>query len=244
MSTPLLLSFCTTLFVTHGLSPIIWKVLMSQERMEQLGSKKPHLETILASSLHAIVAVLLNGYSLSTGELSVDTVMSKSYLGTLGMHMTLGYSAADFISCLLDKHMRSDIGILLHHLAMIAGITMGLYHGRFNFFVVYRLLSEFSTPWVNLWWTMHNFKIKGKFYIFTSIMMVITFFLCRVFVIPWHTYALQMALHSPPGLQVLWYLKLYMFVNYTIFDILNAYWLYKMLNGAYKVFCVKKTRTS
>ena len=232
-----------TLVLNFWLSPKLFNFLFTKARVDGLGIKKPYLHSILASSVHAIAAVVINAYCLSTRELNADRVLSTSYLGTVAMYMSLGYSMADFFTCVVDKHMRRDLGMVAHHLAMICGIGMGLHYGYYNFFVVYRFLSEFSTPWVNLWWTVHNLRVKGeKLYVFASLAMMATFFACRVAVIPWHNYALQVALHNQSSLSIPWYLRVYMLLNFGVFDILNVFWFYKMLKGAYKLFCGKKKR--
>jgi len=241
-----MVAICTAisiLVVDVWFSPVLFNFVFTKERVDRLGHKKHYLYSTLTSSVHAVVAVILGAYCLSTGELSLDTALSTSYLGTICMYLSLGYSIADFITCLVDKHMRTELGMVMHHFAMICGISMGLYYSYYNFFIVYRFLSEFSTPWVNLWWIIHNVKVKGeKLYTFASLMMMATFFACRVAVIPWHTYTLQVALHSQSSALIPWYLRIYMFVNFEAFDILNIFWFYKMSRGAYKLFCGKKKR--
>ncbi len=242
-----LVSLCTfivTLVLTLGVSPIFSSLLLTEKRKAIIGNKKAYLQSTLSSSTHAVVATIGSVYVMSTGELAIDPVLNTSSVGTAMMQMSLGYTCADFVICLIDQHMRKDKGIILHHLAMMAGLGAGLYYRFFQYYIVFRSLSEFSTPFVNFWWVLHNLKIEGRTrYATASILMVLAFFVCRIAVIPGINYKLHMSMWSPSGLQVPWYLRVYMIVNFTVFDILNVVWFYRMLRGAYKMF-VKKNRTA
>ena len=71
--------------------------------------------------------------------------------------------------------------------------------------------------------------------------MSVSFFLCRVVVIPWHNYVLTSAVLG--GAAVPLVLKIYMEVNFVAFDVLNCFWFYKMLKGGYRLFFGKKRNT-
>ena len=59
------------------------------------------------------------------------------------------------------------------------------------FFVVYQLIAEYSTPFVNLRYILADLgEKKGSLHMFTGIGMLISFVLCRIIVIPWHWYVL------------------------------------------------------
>lgn len=217
-------------------------LLFPKNRIQDLGKKAIYIHTLLGSTVHSVVAVTYAFYVLSNGVLYED----KLYMVTRGSvnccHITLGYVLADTLMCIMDPYLRSSYLILLHHLAMIAGILMGLYFELFHFFLVYRFISEMSTPFVN--WRLVIYELgdkKGMSYTIASLGMMIVFFLCRVVVIPWHIYSLLFSiLLSPEAVPVPMYLKVYMVVNYCVFDFLNSFWFYKMLKGANKVFFLKK----
>ncbi len=239
-----LCSFIVTSTLTLGVSPILFSLLLTPRRKIIVGDKLSYLHTILASSIHAILVTIINGYILFNGELSVDPAVSTSSIATSTIQMSLGYTIADFIICLIDQHMRKDKGMILHHLAMIAGLGAGLYYRVFNFYIIFRSLSEFSTPFVNFWWVLHNLKIEGHTrYATASILMVLAFFVCRIAVIPGINYKLHMSIWSPSGRQFQWYVNVYTVINFIVFDFLNLFWFYKMLMGAYKLM-IKTSHTA
>lgn len=241
LSLPFFALLTMTLVCSYGVSPYLASRLVPRERYKKLGHKTMSFNSYLSSAIHAVVACMLAGSVLAFGELGKDKIYSVSPGAASTLHATLGYTVADTFICLLDPHLRSTYSTIMHHLAMISGISMGLYHQLFIFFIVYRLLSELSTPFVDLWTVLHEVGDRsGRWYYAASIAMMISFFLCRVLVIPWHNYELLRAIFSSEGLAVPWYLRLYMIINYTAFDAFNLFWFYKILRGGYKLLFLRK----
>ena len=202
----------------------------------QIGKKKGFYNTLLSSTIHALIASSGTGYLLLTGGLGNNPVYSKSPIGFAVMQISLGYVLADFVVCLLDKNFRKDFGSLAHHIAGIISIALGLfYQGKFMFFIIFRLLSELSTPLVNLFWilTMLDRRDSPLFAI-TSWGMLITFFLYRLAPEYWIWNVLLTALFHPASVIVPVLIRVWVFFNYIAFDILNIFWFWKMLKGAAK----------
>ena len=200
---------------------------------------KRRVSTILCLALLFTLSSLALGlaiYLLITGGLGNNPVYSKSQFGFAVMQISLGYFLADFIVCLLDKNLRQDFGSLAHHVAGIIGIALGLfYQGGFMFFILFCLLSELSTPLVNLFWilTMLDRRDSPLFAV-TSWGMLITFFLCRLEPEYWIWNILLTALFHPASVIIPLPVYVWVFVNYIAFDILNIFWFWKMLKGAAK----------
>ena len=238
LSPAFFVAFVVTFSCCYVVSPFLSGLIFTAQQREKAERRKWYFHSILGSALHAVEATLFSSYILFiSGELGSDRIFSTSLNGYAVLQLTLGYVVADFIVCLSDPYLRSSHATLLHHLAMFAGIFMGFYHQLFMFFMVYRLLSELSTPWVDLRIALYEIGEKqGKWYIVASYGMMVSFFLCRVMVIPWHTYALFTVILSPQGALVPLHLRMYMVLNFGVFDFLNVFWFYKMIRGAYKHF--------
>ena len=217
------------------MSPVIGRKYIP-EKYAKLDKKKGFYNTLLSSTIHALIVSSGTGYLLITGGLGNNPVYSKSPFGFAVMQISLGYFLADFIVCLLDKNLRQDFGSLAHHVAGIIGIALGLfYQGGFMFFIIFRLLSELSTPLVNLFWilTMLDRRDSPLFAV-TSWGMLITFFLCRLAPEYWIWNILLTALFHPASVIVPLPVRVWIFFNYIAFDILNIFWFWKMLKGAAK----------
>lgn len=243
MSPPFYVSLTFTLLLPFVLSPLACGILIPKSR--NIPPKKYiHFHTLLTSTLHGLVVSLLSVYLLSTeGNLGTSRIFSKSPLGFTTLQISVGYFLGDLFVCLLDPVLRSDPGTLLHHLAGLTSMAISLVHqGKLMFFIVCRLISELSTPFVNLLLFNQHMSVKSGFvFWFASLGMLVTFFVVRICTIPWYWYSLVYALLYDPLCPVIVELqwRIWILCMYGIFDILNLYWFVKMVRGAVKVFTRK-----
>ena len=234
------ISFSATLLSPYCVSPLLWRILLP-------ASKRPsrtdmHFHTMLSSTVHALISSLLCVYIMWYGLMGTNRIFSDLPLGFTTMQISLGYFVGDFIVCLLDPKLRRDKGSMMHHVAGIVGISLSLFHqGKAMFFVVYRLIAECSTPFVNLRSILSDLGEKDKpLYIFTGVNMLITFIVCRIIVIPWHWYEiLKTVMAEECALLIPLVLRVWLGFNYLVFDILNVYWCYRIIIGAFKLFRTK-----
>ena len=233
-------AFITSLVLTflapYVISPLLGPILTP--KYHSLGDRKGHFNTLLSSTVHAIVASTLTMYILAFGLMGTNRVFSKSPIGFMAMQISLGYLVADFIVCLGDQYLRKDLGSMAHHIAGILGLYTGLYNqGKYLFYIVYRLISELSTPFVNLRWVLQVLDEKNSpWYLFASLGMMVTFAACRIIVIPWHWYDFYFTLVNPGSSIFALPWRVYFIVNFIVFDILNIYWFSKMIKGAVKLY--------
>ena len=238
---PFFITFLASLLIPYFVSPPFWSLLLPASKNPPKSNMYFH--TMLTSTIHAIVSTLLTLYLLGFGLMGSNRVFSKSSLGFATMQISLGYFVGDLIVCVCDPKLRADQASMIHHIAGIVGLTLCLfYQGKFMFFVVYRLIAECSTPFVNLHHILHDLKEKdGAPYIFAGIGMLISFVLCRIIVIPWHWYEiLTIVVTEEAALLVPLFFRIWLGGNYLVFDILNVHWCYKIVRGALKLFKTKR----
>lgn len=232
------ISFAATLVCNFIIGPVLMRFIAPKRTF---GQKEAYMHSFLASTIHAIVACANATIILIQGDLNKDRIFAINSASVVSLHFTMGYVLGDFLACLLDPYLRSTYSNLIHHLAMISGIFLCLYYELFVSFVVYRLLSELSTPFVN--WRSFLQELgdkKSRWYTTAALGMLVSFFLCRVLVIPWHEYTLFAALLSNEASTVPLILKTIMVLNSVPFDLLNSYWFYKILKGAAKYLFPQK----
>ena len=232
-----LISLVATLLSPYCVSPLLWRAVLPSNRVPP-GSNM-HFHTMLSSTVHAIISSSLSVYILWFGLMGTNRIFSKLPLGFTMMQISLGYFVGDFIVCFCDPKLRSDKRSMIHHLVGIFGLFLGLYlQGKGMFFIVYRLTSELSTPFVNLRSILSDLGLKGKNipYIFAGISMLITFFLCRVIVIPWHWYEILITVTTKEcELLIPPFFSVWLGITYLVFDVLNVYWWWRMVRGASKL---------
>lgn len=232
------LSFAATLLCSYALSPMLLNFIAPNKRF---GPKAMFMHSYVTSTIHAAVSCVGAIVALAQGDLVKDKIFGVNSASVTALHISVGYSFGDTFVCLMDPYLRGVYSNLLHHVVMITGLLLCLYYELFLFFVICRLLSEFSTPFVNWRGLLHEIEDKqGQWYVVASISMMVTFFLCRVTVIPWHNYMLFAALVSTEASTAPLVLKVIMVLNSVPFDILNMFWFYKILRGGYKFFSHSK----
>lgn len=237
-------AFVVTFLCPYVLSPALRRVLLPN--LNDLKDKTMLFHSLLGSTLHSVVSFSLAVYIIVFAGMGSTLAYSNSKLGMASMQISFGYFVADFCVCLLDPYMQSDLGSLAHHLTAIFGIGMSIYlRGQFMFFVVYRLIAEFSTPFVN--WRFLIYMTGGKegvWYIVASLVMMLSFFLCRIVLIPWHWYMVVVTLLSPEAAVLSHIVVWWSVVTYLVFDIINIYWISKMVKGAVKIIRKKTSKLS
>ena len=233
-------SFLLTLSITLVVSPAVNSLVFSS-KYHSLGSSKRTFDTYLTSSVHAVTVSGMALYLLAFGMMGTDTltrVYSKEPLGFAVMQIALGYFLADLLVSLCDPKLRSDKGSLLHHLAGISAVVLGLVtQGKYMCFIVVFFITELSTPFVNLFHVSRHMSDKGSgLHLSASLAMLVSFFLCRVAIIPWRWYVMTRTVLHPASEHIVRYeLRITILVHYAILDVLNIYWLYRMLLGGLKL---------
>ena len=234
---PFWVLFALALIVPRFISPWLGRTLIP-DSYSKLKQNRGIINSLLPSTIHAVFVSLMTLYILATGSMGENRIFSKSRLGFVVMQSCLGYFTADFLCCLIDTEMRKDKAMLFHHAVSIIGIFIGLYtQGKFMFFVVYRFVTESSTPFVNLFWLMRELKKqKSAFFVFNSVLMVILFFICRVAPIPWHWWVFYWTVKNPDVILLSRTIRMWTFLTYLMYDVLNIIWFWKMFKGGVKYF--------
>ena len=234
-------SFLFTLICFFVLSPRI-RLYLVKVCGELPKHSTSNFDTLLASTVHAIVAVVLASYSLAFGLLGTYRVFSKSPLGFMTIQMSLGYFVADLLITLVDPKLRSDKGSIAHHVTGIVGIITCLYlQGKLMFFIISRLISEASTPFVNMRWVLHELHITdGSLFKTAAYGMLVTFFATRIATMPWYWYETYHCFMHPGIAIVPDFIKVCTLCNFGVFDLLNLYWFSKIVLGLIKFYSKHK----
>ena len=233
----LLIMFLSSLLIPYLISPLFWSLLLPTSKNPPRSNMQFH--TVLTSTTHAIVSTVLALYLLISGEMNSNRVFSKSPLGFVSVQMSLGFYIGDFIVNLLDPKLRTDWGGVIHHAAAIGGLIFCLfYQGLFMFFVIYRLITECSQPFVNLCYVLHELDDNdGILYTCASIVMLAVFILCRIIIIPWHWYVTVTTLATEESaLLVPLIFRVGLVGVYLVFDILNVLWCDTIMRDTSKLF--------
>ena len=131
--------------------------------------------------------------------------------------------------------------MILHHLFSIYGAIVGILCGRFlGVLMSTTILTEFSTPFVNLRWLLYfHKKTHLKVYMINGWLMTITFFIFRIclcfYLIFWICYPGWMNLDWSEDSGFFKFLVTFSTMCYPLLYLLNIYWFTLMIKGALKL---------
>ena len=222
------------LMISPTLSPIV------APKYKELGRhKKAYWDTLLGSTFHAIVTATVGIYALFFDQLNKEYIISQSQIGRSLIQFCLGYFYVDFTFCMLDSEMRKDIMSTLHHTLAVIGAWLAVCHeGVATYWVVLRLTTELSTPFVNVLWYLLfiNYPKKSILFIANSLVLVVTFYGCRIFTIPYCWTAMYYQVYLNPNTHAIWPTAImhWIVMSNIVVDVLNVIWAYKIAKGGYK----------
>lgn len=229
-----LMAFLSTLLCFFTFSPSLGPIL-SKNYLALPRQTKVALNSLLASTVHALVVAPMTMYALVSGHMGTDRAFSDSSLGMVIMHTSFGYLVADTLLCLYEPGLRK-MAILIHHATALIGIGMGIFnHGILMFFIVYRLISELSTPFLNTTILLYNLGATQRLLFKTSACCtLVIFFVCRVLVVPWHWYEVFLCISTSSTVLTAAF-KGWLCGIYLVFDLLNIFWFYSLVKASSRV---------
>lgn len=219
-------------------SPTLSPVVVPKYR--ELGiQKKAYWDTLLGSTFHATVSATVAVYALLFDQLGNEYIFSQSKVGRSIVQFSCGYFCVDFIFCILDSEMRKDIMSTAHHTLAMTGAWLTVYYdGVALYWAILQLSTELSTPFVNILWYLLciDYPKKSILFITNSLLLVITFYVCRIFTIPYHWVTLYYHVYLDPNGAVAWPIFVWCWItmSYIVVDALNVVWAYKIARGSYK----------
>ena len=244
--TPVIISsMISTLFCFYILSPVLSKKFFQQYN-SFTEDKKIYWNTLPGSTLHAvIVCTLIVATFLYSSILNDDVLYPKCKLCFLALQVSEGYLVGDLIIILSHNSLRSDVAMILHHIAtiIVLFITLVLIEGRCMVLVLLHIFGELSTPFVNFRWLLSETKTPKNSWIviINAFGMTFTFLGSRIFPIPLLIYKLYICLMKQLDLSpVYFYFNIVPVLLTTIQHSLNIYWGYKVARGFLKFLKLKK----
>ena len=240
------LEFAVTLLCAFVIVPVISPVIVPKYK-DLDKHKKAYWNTLFGSTFHSVILCVVTCYLMLFDELKEEYVFSQSLIGRALLRFSLGYFCADLFLVSLDSKMRADTMSVIHHILGVFGIWLGVYYdGVALYWIVYRFITELSTPFVNLLQCMSaiGHPKRSCLYITNSLLLVFTYYSARILIIPYHWYGLYYYVYLDPSLTVLWpvIIQYWIVITFVLFDVLNVIWAYKITKGGYKV--LKQLRKS
>ncbi|XP_069087583.1 TLC domain-containing protein 4 [Pleurodeles waltl] len=190
------------------------------------------------STFHALVVGCFCLYILWFDDaVNADPVWGDPFLVKLNVAVTSGYLISDLLLIVYYWKAIGDKYFITHHLAALYAYYYVLGEGMLPYFGNFRLLAEFSTPFVNQRWFLEvlGYAKSSKSNIINGVLMTIAFFIVRISVMPvyywrvYSTFGTEAFFSLGLAAQCAW------IVSSISLDIMNIMWMIKMAKGCLRV---------
>ncbi|XP_077186049.1 TLC domain-containing protein 4-B-like [Paroedura picta] len=203
-------------------------------------TKRSEWDSRCVSTVHAVVVGLFCLYILQYDDaVNANPIWGEPRLVKLNVAITSGYLLYDLLLLLRYWRTLGDALFVCHHLVALYAYGYVLSRGVLPYFANFRLLSELSTPFVNLRWFLDTvgWPRSSRLALANGLAMTVVFFVVRIAVVPSY-YAQVLAWYGTPeydrlGLRV----QLAWIVPSLALEVLNAVWMYRITRGFYRTFC-------
>ncbi|NXC20087.1 TM56B protein, partial [Corythaeola cristata] len=182
------------------------------------------------STFHALVVGGFCLYILLYDDaVNADRLWGDPSIVKLNIAITTGYLISDLLLIIYYWKAIGDKFFVIHHLAALKGLLA--YFGNF------RLLAEFSTPFVNQRWFFEvlGYPKSSKANIINGVLMTVVFFLVRIAVMPIY-YSHVISSFGTAAFQRLGFAaQSAWIISSVVLDVMNVMWMVKIAKGCYKV---------
>lgn len=237
----LLATFCVTMVMYKLVLPTLsQKLSTSYCALSDADQKEWNMRH--GSSLHALVVGTMCLYTLLYDDVVYnDPVWADRPLIRLSCAILTGYVAADSFTMLMETEQNMEsVMYYCHHASAAFAYYYVFSYGVLSYFANFRIMAEFSTPFVNMRWFLDkiNYDRTSWLFITNGVVMTFVFVSARVFSMPKYWYTIFTYLGSEE-FEPLDHIVTVMIVSCFVLDILNIKWSIRMLKGAHKVVLAK-----
>ena len=140
------------------------------------------------SSVHALFAVTVACKVLRDAKVPRDACTAQETWLDACIMMSVGYFINDLIiefASMTFLSKRKNWAIVFHHVFVASSFVLAVRYSFVTWFLAVLLLNELSTIFVNFRWYLLTLGQKnGGLYLCNGVMLIVSFFLCRVVFLP------------------------------------------------------------
>lgn len=200
-------------------------------------SKQIEWNTRTNSSLHAVLVSIACMYVLTFDDkISRDPVWGDSYAAKNNCALVVGYMVADLIIILWHYKELGEIFFVCHHGVSIYAYFFVITYGALPWFANFRLIAEFSTPFVNQRWFLDVllYPKSSPEFVMNGVAMAVIFFMVRIACMPSYWNKVYSLYGTEPCLRLgrMWYVLI---SSCVLLDLINVYWFSKIFQGVRKL---------
>ncbi|CAL9760035.1 unnamed protein product [Musa acuminata subsp. burmannicoides] len=191
------------------------------------------------SSIHAIFVTIMSIYLVFCSDLFSDNSINlpitfrSSSLSTFGLGVSVGYFLADLAMIAWSYPSLGGMEYVLHHTLSAIAVAYTMLSGEGQFYTYLVLISEITTPGINLRWFLDTAGMKrSQAYLVNGAMVFLAWLVARILLFIYLFY--HIFLHYDQVRQMRSFGYLLIFVVPSALAIMNIIWFGKILKGLRK----------
>ncbi|KAM5202499.1 TLC domain-containing protein 4-like isoform 1-T16 [Hipposideros larvatus] len=212
--------------------------------------KKIEWNSRVGSTCHSLVVGFLGLYIFLFDEATIaDPLWGDSSLVKVNISISSGYLVSDLFIIILYWKVIGDKYFIIHHCTALYAYFLLLKDGVLSYIGNFRLLAEFSSPFVNQRWFFEALKYPkfSKANVINGILMTVVFFVVRIATIPPFYGYIYSVLGTEAYVRLGFLIQFSWISSCVILDVMNVMWMIKITKGCIKVISLirqEKAKTS
>ncbi|XP_057574199.1 TLC domain-containing protein 4 [Hippopotamus amphibius kiboko] len=200
--------------------------------------KKIEWNSRVVSTCHSLVVGVFGLYIILFDEATIaDPLWGDPSLVKVNIAIASGYLISDLLVLICYWRVIGDKYFIIHHCAALYAYYFVLRDGVLGYIANFRLLSELSSPFVNLRWFFEALKYPkfSKANVANGILMTVVFFIVRIASIPPFYGYIYSVLGTDAYVKLGFLIQCSWISTCVVLDVLNVMWMIKISKGCVKV---------
>lgn len=224
--------FCKLVYeISKGLSPATFPGYNKLKKTE-----KVEWNNRAFSTAHALVSSALAFHLLYISDIFRDSapygpvVFRSSILSQFGLGFSCGYFMADMGMIVAFYPILGGYEFLLHHLVSMISLILAVHAGHAHMYLYIVLLSECTTPFINLRWYLTVLGLKNSdTFMYNGAFTAFLWLVARVINFVYCFYLLYLHFDQVKLLHTAGFV--FLLLAPTSLGLMNFFWFYKIVNG-------------
>lgn len=190
------------------------------------------------SSAHAIFITAISLYLVMSTDLFSDRLKGpitfrNSIISTFALGVSVGYFIADLAMIFWLYPSLGGMEYIVHHTLSLVAIAYTMLSGEGQFYTYMVLISETTTPEINLRWFLDTAGLKkSSAYLVNGILMFVAWLVARILLFIYVFYHIY--LHYSQVMQMHAFGYYLTFIVPSVLFVMNTMWFMKILKGVKK----------
>ncbi|KAG8062034.1 hypothetical protein GUJ93_ZPchr0003g16705 [Zizania palustris] len=219
--------------LTRILSSFYFKVYSSLTKIQRVEWNNRGMSSVHAIFITAISLYLVISTDLFSDRLKGPITFRNSIISTFALGVSVGYFISDLAMIFWLYPSLGGLEYILHHILSVVAIAYTMLSGEGQFYTYMILISETTTPEINLRWFLDTAGLKkSNAYLVNGILMFVAWLVARILLFMYVFYHIYF--HYSQVVQMHAFGYYLTFVVPSVLFVMNTMWFMKILKGVKK----------